>query len=281
MTNFVRKPEWLKTKITSAYDISNMKSRLNNARLHTICESGSCPNKAECWADNTASFMILGDICTRSCAFCNVKTGTPMPPDVSEAENLSLTISDMQLKHTVITSVDRDDLPDGGAEIWKKCIQAIKKHNPKTNIEVLIPDFQAKPDALEKIAEAKPDIIAHNLETVERLTGIIRKKNIYKRSLGVLSFFSDKNFVTKSGIMAGLGETEEEIFQAMNDLLDAGVSILTLGQYLQPSKKHIEVSQYIHPDTFLRWKDIGLSKGFKYVESGVFVRSSYHAAKHL
>lgn len=225
--------------------------------------------------------MILGDICTRSCGFCNVKTGKPLPPNPSEPAEIALTIREMKLMHCVITSVDRDDLPDGGAAFWNSVINEIKSINPGITIEALVPDFQGDTDSLREIINAKPDIISHNLETVERLTTKVRKKAIYRRSLSVLEYFSKSGIRTKSGIMVGLGENETEVFQTMDDLILIGVRIFTIGQYLQPSTQHLPVKAYIDPDVFAAWKEIGLSKGFEYVESGPFVRSSYHAANHL
>jgi len=249
--------------------------------LHTICESGDCPNLGECWSRGTATFMILGDICTRACRFCAVTTGKPLPPDNNEPARLAETIAQMKLNHAVITSVDRDDLPDFGASFWASTILQVKKQNPDLTIEVLVPDFQGNTELVELVAEAGPNIISHNLETVRRLTSEVRSKAKYEVSLQVLHAIAQTGVVAKTGIMLGLGETPLEIEQTMDDALAAGCSIFTLGQYLQPTRSNIAVKEYITPEVFAKYKTIGLAKGFKFVESGPLVRSSYHAENHL
>jgi lipoic acid synthetase len=280
--NIKRKPEWLKTvlpDITEEY--AYVRNIVTENRLHTICQSGNCPNMSECWRNGTATFMILGDICTRACRFCNVKTGRPLPPDESEPARIAESVRLMKLTHCVITSVDRDDLPDGGAGIWAATIKVVKQANPGTTIETLIPDFEGKEELLGQIIDSAPEIISHNLETVERLTKPVRLKAKYDRSLRVLEYLARSGAAAKSGIMLGLGETEEEVLKTMDDLASAGVSIMTLGQYLQPTKNHLPVADYITPQKFLDYKIAGLGKGFKVVESGPLVRSSYHADKHI
>lgn len=276
-----RKPEWLRIKLPNAREYAQIKYYLGKYNLHTICESGNCPNLGECWGAGTATFMILGDICTRSCGFCAVKTGKPEVADKEEANNLAEVIAQMGLKHAVITSVDRDDLLDGGAEIWANTITQIKLKSPETTLETLIPDFNGRQQLIKKVIDAKPDIISHNLETVERLTTQVRKQFIYHRSLEVIKSIAQSGIPAKSGIMLGLGETEEEIIKTMDDLIAVGCSIFTIGQYLQPTQHHLPVLDYVHPDIFAKYKIIGLEKGFKMVESGPLVRSSYHAEKHV
>ncbi|NTW33102.1 MAG: lipoyl synthase [Bacteroidetes bacterium] len=276
-----KKPDWLRINLPKADEYSYLKQYLNKYNLHTICESGNCPNIGECWNNRTATFMILGNICTRSCGFCAVATGKPLPPDTEEPQKLAEVISQMKLKHCVITSVDRDDLTDGGAEIWAQTVTAIKKINPKTTIETLIPDFKGNTENIKKIIESSPDIISHNLETVERLTKQVRVQAKYSRSLDMLKYISSNGVKTKSGIMLGLGETENEIFKTMDDMLNAGCSIITLGQYLQPTKKHLPVDRYVTPEEFAKFKLIALEKGFEFAECGPLVRSSYHAEKHV
>lgn len=250
-------------------------------KLHTICESGKCPNKSECWGRGTATFMILGNTCTRSCKFCNVQTGKPLPPDNNEITTIAESIKLMQLKHAVITSVTRDDLPDGGADFWKAVILNIKRLNPETTIETLIPDFKGVESDLDKVIEAAPEIISHNIETVKRLTKYIRIQAKYERSLAVLKYLASKRVRTKSGIMIGLGETLDEIATAMDDLLLSDCKILTIGQYLQPTKAHAEVQKYHTPEYFDQLKTLGLEKGFEFVESSSLVRSSYRAEQHI
>lgn len=249
--------------------------------LHTICTSGNCPNIGECWNAGTATFMILGDICTRACKFCATKTGKPLPPDTEEPQRLAESIKTMQLKHCVITSVDRDDLPDGGASFWAETINYIKKINPGTTIETLIPDFDGKPENIQKIIDEGPDIISHNIETVRRLTPLIRTKAKYEWSLGVIRYISEKTKIAKSGFMLGLGETEDEISETMSDLINAGCRILTIGQYLQPGLDHMKVVDYITPEKFEQYRKKAQDLGFSFVESNPLVRSSFHAEKHV
>lgn len=279
--NKTSKPDWLKVKLPIGEEYKKVRNIVEEHKLHTICSSGSCPNMGECWSAGTATFMILGNVCTRSCGFCAVATGKPMEADPFEPLRVAKSVKLMNLKHTVITSVDRDDLKDGGAEIWAQTIIKIRELNPGITIETLIPDFQGKWENLKKIIEVKPDIVSHNLETVRRLTKEVRIQAKYDRSLEVLKRLSDEGVVTKSGIMLGLGETEEEIFETMDDLVTVGVQIMTLGQYLQPTKKHLPVYEFITPEKFNDYKAIGLKKGLRYVESGPLVRSSYHAEKHI
>ncbi len=280
--NYLRKPPWLRTQLTKAADYGNISRKLRSANLHTICESGACPNKGECWAQGTATFMILGDICTRSCRFCNVKTGKPHAPDPKEPAEVAKTAASMGVKHCVITSVDRDDLPDGGASHWAATIRAIKKATPVTTIEALIPDFKGKKEDIRQVIEAAPEVISHNLETVRELTRPVRVYADYDRSLSVLEFIAANSDIrTKSGIMLGLGETDEEILQTMDDLRAVNCQIITIGQYLQPSRKSLPVQEYIHPDEFERYGKIALEKGFLHAESAPLVRSSYHAEKHV
>jgi len=279
---YLRKPPWLRTQLTKAADYGNISRKLRSANLHTICESGACPNKGECWAQGTATFMILGDICTRSCRFCNVKTGKPFAPDPNEPEEVARTAASMGVKHCVITSVDRDDLPDGGASHWAATIRAIKKTTPATTIEALIPDFKGKKEDIQQVVEAAPEVISHNLETVRELTRPVRVYANYDRSLSVLEYIAANSDIrTKSGIMLGLGETDEEILQTMDDLRAVNCQIITIGQYLQPSRNSLPVQEYIHPDEFERYGKIALEKGFLHAESAPLVRSSYHAEKHV
>lgn len=276
-----RKPDWLKIKLPLGANYRHVKQVVEGHGLHTICSSGQCPNMGECWGAGTATFMILGDICTRSCKFCATRTGKPFPPDPDEPFRLAESVKLMGLKHVVITSVDRDDLADGGAAHWKATICAIKNTNPGITIEVLIPDFDNKPELIQLVVDAGPDIISHNLETVERLTPLVRSRARYRNSLDVIRKISASACVSKSGIMLGLGETSDEIHQTMDDLVDVGCEIFTMGQYLQPTKAHLEVSEYVHPDEFARLKIEGIRRGFRIVESAPLVRSSYHAEKHL
>lgn len=275
----VRKPEWLKIRLSSNEQSAEVGTILKQNCLHTICSSGRCPNQAECWSRGTATFMILGDICTRGCRFCNTTTGKPLPIAEKEAEKLAASVKSMALKHAVITSVTRDDLSDQGANHWAECIRAIRRENPTTKIEILIPDLWAKPELIQIVVDAHPDIVAHNIETVERLSPAIRSLAKYRTSLETLRLLSMSGLPTKSGIMLGLGESEEELFQTLDDLREVGVTCLTMGQYLQPTRKHVPVEAYIHPDTFNAYKQVALSKGFTHVESGPLVRSSYHADK--
>ncbi|HOK27238.1 MAG TPA: lipoyl synthase [Bacteroidales bacterium] len=281
MGNARRLPPWLKMQRASGENYSRIKNLTLKYNLHTICSSGNCPNIGECWNAGTATFMILGDICTRSCRFCATKTGKPLPPDENEPARLADAVKKLGLSHCVITSVDRDDLPDGGASFWAKTITEVKKENPGITIEALIPDFDGKEENIKKVIDTQPDILSHNLETVKRLTPLIRTKAKYDRSLSVIRFIAGSGIPAKSGLMLGLGETEEEILETMDDLLEAGCSILTLGQYLKPADGYMEPVAYISPEKFAEYRKIGLSKGFTFVESGPLVRSSWHAEKHI
>lgn len=281
ITERPRKPEWLKVKLPTGEEYRKVRQLVSENKLHTICESGNCPNMGECWGAGTATFMILGNVCTRSCGFCAVATGRPSAVDLQEPARVAESVRVMGVKHAVVTSVDRDDLKDGGSIVWVETIRAIRKASPGTTLETLIPDFQGKWDNLQRLIDEAPEIISHNLETVRRLTRQVRVQAKYDRSLEVLKRISDAGVRTKSGIMLGLGETDEEILESMDDLRNSGVSILTLGQYLQPTTKHLPVAEWITPERFARYKTIGMEKGFRYVESGPLVRSSYHAEKHL
>ncbi|SFD72584.1 lipoyl synthase [Thermophagus xiamenensis] len=276
-----RKPAWLKIQLPSTADYNWMNKTIRDHKLHTICTSGKCPNAAECWSNGTATFMILGDICTRACKFCNVKTGKPDAVDFKEPLRIARSIKIMKLKHAVITSVDRDDLEDGGASVWAETIRMVKELNPGITQEVLIPDFNGLKHLIQKVIDAGPEVISHNLETVRRLTPQIRSKAKYDLSLKVLQYISSSGVVSKSGIMVGLGETPEEVFETMDDLRAVGVKVLTIGQYLQPTPKHWPVYEYVTPGQFEIYRKEGLKRGFKYVESGPLVRSSYHAEKHI
>jgi lipoic acid synthetase len=277
----VRKPDWLRVKLPTGENYRKVAGIVGEHKLHTICQSGNCPNMGECWGAGTATFMILGNICTRSCGFCSVATGRPDAVDPFEPARVARSVELMGVKHCVITSVDRDDLKDGGSDIWAKTIRAIRRRCPGTTMETLIPDFQGKWENLAVVLEAAPEILSHNLETVRRLTKQVRIQAKYDRSLEVLMRAKRAGLRTKSGVMLGLGETEQEVLETMDDLVSVGVDILTLGQYLQPTKAHLPVAEFVHPDTFAKYKTIGLEKGFRYVESGPLVRSSYHAEKHL
>jgi lipoate synthase len=277
----VKKPDWLKIKIGGEAHFSETQNIVESHGLHTICTSGKCPNLGECWGRGTATFMIGGDICTRSCKFCNTKTGKPLPLNQKEPDNIAISIKLMGLKHAVITSVDRDDLTDMGAMHWANCINKIREVNPDTTIEVLIPDFQGKTELIDFVCNAAPNVISHNMETVRSLTPNVRSAAKYDVSLSVLKRIAENGLKAKSGIMVGLGETTEEILLLMDDLLAVNCSVLTIGQYLQPTRKHLPVAAYIHPDEFKRLKEIALEKGFEYVESGPLVRSSYHAENCL
>lgn len=276
-----RLPEWMKMKMPKGESYSMVKNLVKKHGLHTICTSGNCPNIGECWSRRTATFMILGDICTRRCKFCAVKSGKPFAPDLQEPEKLAESVKIMGVKHCVITSVDRDDLDDQGAEIWARTITEVKRLNPATRIEVLIPDFRGKTELIQQVINANPEVISHNVETVERLTPFIRFASKYRRSLEVIKYIADNYTVAKTGIMLGLGETHEEILQTMDDLLEAGCKVMTIGQYLAPSKNHMPVVEYISPKRFAEYKKIGLEKGFKFVESSPLVRSSYRAEEHV
>lgn len=275
----VKKPDWLKIRLGGNERFTQTKKIVESHCLHTICSSGRCPNMGECWERGTATFMIAGDICTRSCKFCNTKTGKPLPLNTDEPKNIAHSIQLMGLKHAVVTSVDRDDLFDLGANHWAETINRIRQVNPDTTIEVLIPDFQGKNELIDIVCDAAPNIISHNMETVKRLTPQVRSAAKYDTSLLALKRISENGLKAKSGIMLGLGETKEEILELMDDLREVGCSILTIGQYLQPSRKHLPVSEYVTPEAFDELKEIAYSKGFQYVESGPLVRSSYHAEK--
>ncbi len=277
----IKKPEWLKIAIGTNSRYTDTKRIVDTHKLHTICSSGRCPNLGECWGKGTATFMIGGAICTRSCKFCNTMSGKPLPLDEGEPMRVAESIQLMKLDHAVVTSVDRDDLPDLGAAHWVKTINAIRKLNPHTTLETLIPDFQSKKELILPLTEAAPDIISHNIETVRRITPLVRSVATYERSLSVIKILSENGMTTKSGIMVGLGESPEEVIQTMEDLLSNGCKILTIGQYLQPSRKHYPVAAYITPEQFKEYKETGEKMGFATVESGPLVRSSYHAEKHI
>lgn len=277
----VKKPEWLKISIGANARYAETKKIVDTHKLHTICSSGRCPNMGECWGKGTATFMICGAICTRSCKFCNTCTGKPLPLDPNEPKNVAESIRLMKLNHAVITSVDRDDLEDLGASHWAATIRQIKETNPETTIEALIPDFQGKEELIKRVIETRPDILSHNLETVRRISPIIRSVAKYETSLDVIRMISQSGITAKSGIMVGLGETNEEVEETMDDLLKSGCRILTIGQYLQPTHKHYPVAEYITPEQFEKYRIIGEKKGFLKVESGPLVRSSYHAEKHI
>ena len=276
-----RLPRWMKSTLPKGENYSKVKRLISEHHLHTICTSGNCPNKGECWNAGTASFMILGDKCTRNCRFCFVQNGIPDPVDWMEPLYLAKTIQTLGLRHCVITSVDRDDLADGGSEFWAATILKIKELNPDTTIETLIPDFNANAELIRKVIEAAPDVISHNMETVRRLTPKVRSTARYDRSLKVISIISEAGIVSKSGIMVGLGEREDEILQTMDDIRSAGCKVLTIGQYLQPDSNLLPVQEYIRPEVFEMYRQEGLKKGFSFVESSPLVRSSYHAERHV
>ena len=277
----IPKPKWLRVKLPTGEAYREVRNIVSEHKLHTICESGHCPNMGECWGEGTATFMILGNICTRSCGFCNVSTGKPLEVDVYEPGRVANSVKLMGVKHAVITSVDRDDLPDGGSEIWAQTVRAIRHQSPETTLETLIPDFAGKWDNLQKIIQVAPEVVSHNLETVRRLTKAVRIQAKYDRSLEVLKRLGDAGLRSKSGVMLGLGETFDEVVETMEDLRSVGCQVVTLGQYLQPTPKHLPVSEFVHPDTFAKLDEIGKEMGFRHVESGPLVRSSYHAEKHV
>ncbi|MGB0165500.1 MAG: lipoyl synthase [Luteibaculum sp.] len=279
--NRTQKPSWLRVKLPTGEAYKKVRGIVSEHKLHTICESGNCPNMGECWGAGTATFMILGNICTRSCGFCAVATGKPLPADLEEPKRVANSVSLMKVKHCVITSVDRDDLPDGGSIIWAETVNTIREASPTTTMETLIPDFAGKWENLQRIIDVAPEIVSHNLETVRRLTKEVRIQAKYDRSLEVLRRLKKGGMRTKSGVMLGLGESDQEVLETMEDLRSVGCDILTLGQYLQPTPKHLPVAEFVHPDRFNKYKELGLKMGFKYVESGPLVRSSYHAEKHL
>jgi lipoic acid synthetase len=276
------KPKWLRVKLPTGKKYTELRGLVDKYKLHTICTSGSCPNMGECWTEGTATFMILGNICTRSCGFCGVKTGRPETVDWDEPEKVARSIKLMDIKHAVVTSVDRDDLKDMGSIIWAETVKAIRRMNPETTLETLIPDFQGVTKNIDRIIAVKPEVVSHNMETVKRLTREVRIQAKYERSLEVLRYLKEQGIErTKSGIMLGLGETEAEVIKTMEDLRSVGLNIVTIGQYLQPSKRHLPVKEFIHPDQFEKYEKIGLEMGFRHVESGALVRSSYKAQKHL
>lgn len=277
----IKKPSWLRVKLPIGENYKKVRALVDEHKLHTICESGSCPNMGECWGEGTATFMILGNICTRSCGFCAVQTGRPDAVDEFEPGKVAHSIKTMQIKHAVITSVDRDDLKDGGAGIWVQTVKAVRHQSPGTTMETLIPDFAGKWENLQQIIDVAPEIVSHNLETVRRLTKQVRIQAKYDRSLEVLFRLKKGGMRTKSGVMLGLGETDEEIIETMQDLRSVGVDILTLGQYLQPTPKHLPIVEFVEPERFQKYEKLGLEMGFRFVESGPLVRSSYHAEKHI
>ena len=278
----VQKPKWLRVKLPTGENYKQVRGLVDKYKLHTICESGHCPNMGECWGAGTATFMILGNICTRSCGFCNVATGRPNAVDWEEPEKVARSVKLMKIKHAVLTSVDRDDLADGGSIIWAETVRAIRRISPETTMETLIPDFKGELHNVDRIIEANPEIVSHNMETVRRLTRKVRIQAQFDRSLMVLKYLKDQGIHrTKSGIMLGLGETKEEVIDAMRELREANVYIITLGQYLQPTKRHLPVVEFITPEVFKELEVIGLEMGFRFVESGPLVRSSYHAEKHI
>ncbi|MEO7960048.1 MAG: lipoyl synthase [Ginsengibacter sp.] len=276
-----KKPDWLRVKLPIGEEYKHVRSLVDTHKLHTICESGNCPNMGECWGEGTATFMILGNICTRSCGFCAVATGRPLAVDWDEPQRVAEAIHLMKVKHAVITSVDRDELKDGGSIIWFNTIKAVQALNPDTTMETLIPDFKAEEENIERIIDAAPNVVSHNIETVERLTRTVRIQAKYWRSMQTLRILKNGGMRTKSGIMLGLGEGEEEVIQTMKDLRENNVDVITIGQYLQPSKKHLPVNRFVHPDEFALYREIGYQLGFDYVESGPLVRSSYHSDKHV
>jgi len=276
-----KKPDWLRVKLPVGPDYARVRKLVDNYKLHTICESGNCPNMGECWGAGTATFMILGNVCTRSCTFCAVATGRPTEYDLDEPRRVAEAIKLMKVKHAVITSVNRDELKDRGAEVWYNTVVETKKVSPETTIETLIPDTKGNWDALYRMIEGGQEVVSHNMETVGRLYRLVRPQAKYDRSLEQIRRIREAGMRTKSGIMLGLGETKEELYKAMDDLVENGLMILTLGQYLQPTKMHLEVAEFIHPGTFEMYKEEGLKRGLKYVEAGPLVRSSYHAERHV
>lgn len=277
----VKKPSWLKVKLPTGENYRSVRKIVDENKLHTICESGNCPNMGECWGEGTATFMILGNVCTRSCSFCAVATGRPTEYDMDEPRRVAEAIQLMRVKHAVITSVNRDELKDKGATVWADTIREVKRLNPGTTLETLIPDFKANWDLLYMVIDEKPEVVSHNMETVERLYRKVRPQAKYERSLEQIRLTKERGMRTKSGVMLGLGESNEEVFRIMDDLVANGCDVLTLGQYLQPTKMHLDVLEFVHPDTFAMYKEEGLKRGLKYVESGPMVRSSYHSERHL
>lgn len=277
----IKKPGWLKVKLPTGETYKQVRGLVDTHKLHTICESGNCPNMGECWGEGTATFMILGNTCTRSCGFCAVATGRPDPIDWDEPQRVAEAIHLMKVKHAVITSVDRDEIKDGGSVIWYNTIKAVKSLNPATSLETLIPDFKGQKENIQRVIDAAPEVISHNIETVERLTRQVRIQAKYWRSMEVIRILKQSGMRTKSGIMLGLGETKEEVIRTLSDLADNGCDVVTIGQYLQPTKKHLPVLRFIHPDEFAEYKEIGYELGLDYVESGPLVRSSYHSERHV
>ncbi len=277
----IKKPDWLRVKLPTGENYLKVREIVSKHKLHTICQSGNCPNMGECWGAGTATFMILGNICTRSCGFCAVATGRPLPVDLEEPKRVAESVKLMGVKHCVITSVDRDELKDGGSLIWSETVKEIRKQSPETTLETLIPDFRGDWENLQRIIDVAPEIVSHNMETVRGLTKQVRIQAKYERSLEVLKRLKLGGMRTKSGIMVGLGEKQEEVLETMDDLINVGLDVLTIGQYLQPTRKHLPVVEFVKPETFEMYKKAGLAKGFRYVESGPLVRSSYHAEKHL
>jgi lipoic acid synthetase len=277
----IKKPDWLRVKLPIGEDYRHVRSLVDTHKLHTICESGNCPNMGECWGEGTATFMILGNICTRSCGFCAVATGRPEAIDWDEPQRVAEAIHLMKVKHAVVTSVDRDEIADGGSIIWNNTIKAIKALNPATTLETLIPDFKAEKENIQRVIDAAPEVVSHNIETVERLTRQVRIQAKYWRSMETLRILKQGGMRTKSGIMLGLGETKDEVVQTMQNLRESDVDVITIGQYLQPSKKHLQVQRFVHPDEFKELREVGYEMGFDYVESGPLVRSSYHSDKHV
>lgn len=280
-TQRTKKPSWLRVRLPIGENYRHVRSLVDTYKLHTICQSGNCPNMGECWGAGTATFMILGNTCTRSCGFCAVATGRPEPVDWDEPQRVAEAIHLMKVKHAVVTSVDRDELKDGGSIIWANTVRAIRALNPETTLETLIPDFKGIKENIDRIIAVAPEVVSHNVETVERLTRQVRIQAKYHRSLEVIRYLKENGMRTKSGIMLGLGEQKEEVIQTMEDLQTNGCDVITLGQYLQPTKRHLRVERFIHPDEFAEYKEIGYELGFDYVESGPLVRSSYHAEKHI
>jgi lipoyl synthase len=277
----IKKPDWLRVKLPIGESYKHVRNLVDTHKLHTICESGNCPNMGECWGAGTATFMILGNICTRSCGFCAVATGRPEAIDWDEPQRVAEAIYLMKVKHAVITSVDRDELKDGGSIIWQNTIKAVKMLNSDTTLETLIPDFKAEHENIQRVIDEAPEVVSHNIETVERLTKQVRIQAKYWRSMETLKILKKGNMRTKSGIMLGLGERKDEVIQTMQDLYNSGVDVITIGQYLQPSKKHLPVVRFIHPDEFAEYRQIGYEFGLDYVESGPLVRSSYHSERHV
>lgn len=276
-----KKPDWLRVKLPIGEEYKHVRNLVDQHKLHTICESGNCPNMGECWGAGTATFMILGNICTRSCGFCAVATGKPEDVDWDEPQRVAEAIHLMKVKHAVITSVDRDELKDGGSIIWQNTIRAVKALNPQTTLETLIPDFKAQTENIQRIIDAAPEVVSHNIETTERLTKQVRIQAKYWQSMETLKILKAGGMRTKSGIMLGLGEEKEEVIQTLKDLKASGVDVVTIGQYLQPTKKHLPVARFVHPDEFAEFREIGYNLGLDYVESGPLVRSSYHSEKHV